>query len=228
MNPKALLKKISNSKRNNLTELESREILEHYKIPLVKASLAKAVDDVAAISKKMGYPIVMKVVSPQVVHKSDVGGVVLNINNEDEAKTAFEKIMKSVKKKIPKAKIEGILIEKQISGGQEIIVGGKEDFTFGKVLMFGLGGVFTEVFNDVSIRVTPVSRNDCLSMIKETKGYKILSGYRGKNYDINSIVSVLLKTSKLLEDNKEIKELDINPVMVSESGAVAVDARIIV
>lgn len=136
MNPTTLLKKISNSKRNNLTELESREILEHYKIPLVKASLAKAVDDVAAISKKMGYPIVMKVVSPQVVHKSDVGGVVLNINNEDEAKTAFEKIMKSVKKKIPKAKIEGILIEKQISGGQEIIVGGKEDFTFGKVLMF--------------------------------------------------------------------------------------------
>ena len=121
-----------------------------------------------------------------------------------------------------------ILIEKQVSGGQEIIVGGKEDFTFGKVLMFGLGGVFTEVFNDVSIRVTPVSRNDCLSMIKETKGYKILSGYRGKNYDINSIVSVLLKISKLLEDNKEIKELDINPVMVSESGAIAVDARIIV
>jgi len=228
MNLKYLFKKVKDSKRNNLTELEARDVLEHYNIPVVKASLAKTEDEAVEASRKLGFPVAMKVVSPQVLHKTDVGGVVLNVNSEDEVRKAFDKIVKNVKKKIKNSKIEGILIEKMVSDGQEVIIGGKEDSTFGKILMFGLGGVFTEVFNDVSIRLIPVNRISCLEMVKETKGYKILSGYRGKSYDVDAVVNVLLKTSKMLEENKEIRELDINPLIVSETGVVAVDARIIV
>jgi acyl-CoA synthetase (NDP forming) len=120
-----------------------------------------------------------------------------------------------------------MVVEKMVSG-QEVIIGGKEDPTFGKVLMFGLGGIFTELFNDVSFRLIPVSRKDCIEMIEEIQGYKILSGYRGKKYNIDSIVNVLLKTSKILEENKEIKELDINPLVVTETNSIVVDARIII
>lgn len=228
MNPKALFKKVAANKRNSLTEMESRELLDFYKIPLVKANLAKTADEAVALSKRMNYPVVLKIVSPQILHKTDVGGVALNVSSDDGVRKAFDSIMKSVKKKVPKAKIEGILVEKMISGGQEIIIGGKDDSAFGKVLMFGLGGIFTEVFDDVSIRMVPINRNECLNMVKETKGYKILSGYRGKIYDVDSIVNVMLKVSNMLEENKEIKELDINPLVVSETGAVAVDARVIV
>ncbi len=227
-NPKALFKKVASGKRSNLTELEAREVLDFYKIPLVRANFVKTADEAVTASRRMGYPVVLKVVSPQVIHKTDVGGVVLDIHSDDEVRKAFDGIMGGVKKKVPKAKIEGVLVEKMLAGGQEVIVGGKEDPTFGKVLMFGMGGVYTEAFGDVSLRVVPVTRGDCNEMIGEIKGSKILAGMRGKKYDVDSIVGVLLKVSRLLEENKEIRELDINPLIVSETGAVAVDARIIV
>jgi acetyl-CoA synthetase (ADP-forming) len=227
MNPKSLFKKAAAEKRNNLTYLEARELLNYYNIPLARGAFVKTLDEALTASRKIGYPVAIKVVSPNILHKTDVGGVVLNVNNDDELKKAFESISKNVRKKLPKAKIEGMVVEKMVSG-QEVIVGGKEDPTFGKVLMFGLGGIFTELFNDVSFRLIPVSRKDCIEMIEEIQGYKILSGYRGKKYNIDSIVNVLLKTSKLLEENNDIKELDINPLVVTETNSIVVDARIII
>jgi acyl-CoA synthetase (NDP forming) len=228
MNPKLLFKKVITSKRNSLTILESRELLDFYRIPLVRATFVKTVEEAVTAGRKIGYPVVMKIVSPQIIHKTDVGGIAINVNSDGEVRKTFDNLMKNVKKKIPRAKIDGILVERMIKDGQEVIIGGKEDPTFGKIVMFGLGGIFTELLNDLSIRMVPVSRNDCLEMMMETKGYKVLSGYRGKKYDLDSIVNVLLKVSRILEENKEIKEMDINPLIVSEAGAVAVDARIIV
>jgi len=216
------------NKRKNLTEYESRQVLEKYKIPLARAELAKNPEHAAKFAKKIGYPVVLKIISPDVIHKTDVGGIIVGIKNEVELKDSYEKILKNVKKKAPRAKIHGMLVQKMVGDGLEVIVGGKKDVQFGQTVMFGLGGIFVEVFGDVSFRVVPIGKKDAKDMIEETKGYKILRGYRGKNYDVNAVADVLIKVSKLLEKNDEIAEMDINPLIVLPRGAVAVDARIVV
>lgn len=215
----------SRTKILNLTD--SIKILQKYKIPLANFSIAKNTDQAVKIANKLKYPIALKVVSKEVIHKTDVGGIQLNIKSNEELQKAFEQILRNVKKKYPKAKIDGILIQKMITGGQEIIIGGKNDEQFGKVIMFGLGGIFTEVFDDVSFRIVPINKSDAENMIEEIKGYRILKGYRGKAYDKRSLIEILSKVSKLLYENPRIREMDINPVIVSTSGAVAVDSRII-
>jgi len=228
MTPKKIFKKIKAQKRSNLTEYESRQVLQFYKIPLAKAELAKNGAEALALAKKIGYPVVLKICSPDVVHKTDVGGLVLNLKSEEEVKSAFNKILSNVKKKVPRARIHGMLVQKMVEGGVEVIVGGKKDPQFGQAVMFGLGGVMVEIFEDVSFRVAPVDRGTAEEMIQEIKGYRILKGYRGKNYDVKALVDMLVKTSKLLEANYEIKELDINPVIALPKGAFAADARIVV
>jgi len=227
MKPKQLFKKLKKQRRNILTVEEALGVLASYKIPIVKGELAKNEEKSVEIAEKIGFPVAMKVVSKDVIHKTDVKGLLLNLNSAEEVRKGFAEVIKNVKKKIPKAKIEGVLIQKMIDG-QEIIVGGKKDPQFNQVLMFGLGGIFTEVFNDVTFRVIPIKKEDAEQMIKEIKGYKILEGYRGKKCDIKGLVDVLLKTSKLLEENQEIKELDINPLFILAKGLVAVDARIVI
>jgi acetyl-CoA synthetase (ADP-forming) len=216
------------NKRKNLTEYESRQVLEKYKIPLAKSELVKTPEQAVKIAKKIGYPIVLKIVSPDVVHKTDVGGIVVKIKNEVELIEAYEKILKNVKKKVSRAKIHGMLVQKMVGDGLEIIVGGKKDAQFGQTVMFGLGGIFVEVFGDVSFRVVPIEKKDALEMMQETKGYKILKGYRGKKHDVNAVADVLVKVSKFLEKNDEVAEMDINPLIVLPHGAVGADARIIV
>lgn len=229
MNPKEIFKKVKNSRRNNLTELESREVLNYYKIPLVRGEVIKTIEEAKKFIEKIGYPIVLKVISRQISHKSDIGGVILNIDNEKKLFQAYHQIIKNVEKNAPKATIDGFFIQEMISRGQEVIVGGKLDPTFGQTIAFGLGGVFVEVFEDISFRVVPITRKDALEMIKEIKAYKILKGYRGKPpVNIEALVDILLKTSKMLEENQEIKELDINPILALPDRTVAVDARIII
>jgi len=229
MSPKEIFRRVKNSRRNNLTELESREILNYYKIPLVKGKVVKTIEGAKKFIEKTGYPTVLKVVSRQIIHKSDVGGVILNIDNEKKLFQAYHQIIKNIEKNAPKATIEGFFIQEMISGGQEVIVGGKLDPTFGQTIVFGLGGVFVEVFEDTSFRVVPITKEDALEMIKEIKAYKILKGYRGKPpVNIEALVDILLKTSKMLEENQKIKELDINPILALPDRAVAVDARIII
>lgn len=228
MNPKKIFKKIRAQRRIFLSLHESMQVLQYYKIPFVRAELAKNAEEAVGFARKIGYPVVLKISSPDIIHKTEVGGYALDLKSEEEVRTAFNKIMCNVKKKAPKAKIHGMLVEKMIEHGQDVIVGGKKDPQFGQMVMFGLGGALVEVLEDVSFRVVPIGRKEAEEMIQETRGYKILKGYRGKTYDIKALIDMLLKTSRLLEKNQEIRELDINPVIVLPKGAFAVDARIIV
>ena len=228
MKPKEIFKKVKRAKRKNLTEAEAREVLKFYRIPLVEAEIVKNLEEAKSFVKKVGYPVVLKVISPQIIHKTEVGGVILNIRSDKELFEAFHEIMKNVERSMPNAEIKGFFIQKMMPRDYEVIIGGKKDPTFGQTIAFGLGGIFVEVFEDVSFRVVPISKEDAREMIQEIKGYKILKGYRGKKLaDINALIDILLKTSKMLEENEEIKELDINPVFVLHKGAYAGDARII-
>ena len=228
MKPKEIFKRVKRAKRKNLTEAEAREVLKFYRIPLVEAKIVKNLEEAKSFVKKVGYPVVLKVISPQIIHKTEVGGVILNIRSDKELFEAFHEIMKNVERSMPNAEIKGFFIQKMMPRDYEVIIGGKKDPTFGQTIAFGLGGIFVEVFEDVSFRVVPISKEDAREMIQEIKGYKILKGYRGKKpADINALIDILLKTSKMLEENEEIKELDINPVFALHKGAYAGDARII-
>lgn len=212
-----------------LTITESFEMLKKYKIPIADYEIAKTADDAAKAAKKIGYPVVLKAISKKAIHKTDIGGIILDIKSEKEVPTAFDKIKKNLKK--VGADFGGVVVQEMVGGGtdsQEIIIGGKKDPQFGQTIAFGLGGVFVEIFEDITFRVVPITTKDAEEMIKEIKGYKILSGYRGKKYDTVALSNILLKVSKLLEENEDIVELDINPIMALPKGAVAVDARAVI
>ena len=206
---------------------ETLNFLKSHGIPVAKFILVKKFEEALNFVSKVGFPVVLKVVSPQIIHKTDVGGIYLNIRSKPELQRAFSEVLTNVRKKVPKARIEGFLVQKMVENGQEIIIGSKKDEQFGHAIMFGLGGIFVEVFEDVSLRIVPISRKDAEEMIKEVKAYKILKGHRGKKYDVQALIKILLKTSRILEKNSRIKELDINPIIVLKKGAFAVDARII-
>jgi acyl-CoA synthetase (NDP forming) len=210
-----------------LTEHEAKKLLAKYGVPVTKEQIATSADEALAIALQIGTPVAMKISSPDIPHKSDVGGVVLNVKRE-YVPTTYNEIMTRIKKAKPNANIEGILVQQMAPAGHEIIVGLKKDAQFGHALMFGLGGIFVEVYKDVTFRVVPIDKSDALSMISEIKGYPILKGIRGKMpADIDAIARVLISVSDMAE-KENIIELDINPLIVSESGAVAVDARAMV
>lgn len=195
------------------------KVLEAYKMPILPWGIAKTPKEAVDIANKIGYPVALKIVSPDVVHKTDVGGVQLNIKNDEEVKFSFELIIESVKKHIQDAKIEGILIEKMANKGREVILGAKRDKKLGPVLMFGLGGIYVEVLKDVNFRIVPVSKSDAIDMIKGIKTYKLLEGLRGEPpYDIEAIAECIQKLSQLVSEIENIEELDINPLIVYEEG----------
>jgi acetyl-CoA synthetase (ADP-forming) len=194
----------------------------------VETKLAKTQKEAVSLSQKMSFPVALKIVSPDVIHKSDSGGVKLSLNNVTEVKKAYDEILKKVKKQYPDAVIHGVSVQKMIQPGTEVIVGTSKDPQFGPVIMFGLGGIFVELLKDVSFRVIPVEQRDAQEMIKEIKGYPLLQGYRGKEpANISVLVEIILKISKLIEENPQIKELELNPIFAYRNKAVAVDARII-
>lgn len=202
-------------------------LLKRYNLPFSNPVLAASPKKVAGILKDIPFPVVMKIASKDIIHKSDVGGVKAGIRNLAEAEESYAQIVKSARKKMPKAKIKGVYIQR-MEQGTEVIIGMKRDAQFGPVIMFGLGGVFVEVMKDTSFSITPIDRNAALGMIKSIKSYPLLSGARGrKPVNIDAIVGIIMKTSRMAE-NKNIMELDFNPVMVDERSAVIVDARIIV
>ncbi len=212
---------------NILTEHEAKKLLAKYGIPVTKENIAGSADEALAIAMHIGTPVVMKISSPDISHKSDVGGVVLNVEME-EVRTTYNNIISRIGKAAPDAKIEGVLVQQMVKPGHEIIVGLKKDAQFGYALMFGLGGIFVEVYRDVSFRVIPIGKNEALDMISEIKGYPVLKGIRGrKPADIDAIARVLVSVS-LMAEKENIVELDINPLIVNENGAVAVDARAMV
>ena len=211
-----------------LTEFESKRILKQAGISVVETKLAKTKKEALSLSQKIGFPVALKIASPDVIHKSDSGGVKLSLNNGTEVRKAYDEILKKVRKQYPDAVIHGVSVQKMIRPGTEVIVGTSKDPQFGPVIMFGLGGIFVELLKDVSFRVIPVERRDAQEMIKEIKGYPLLQGYRGKEpANISALVEIILKISKLIEENPQIKELELNPIFAFGDKAVAVDARII-
>ena len=223
-----ILAKAGKEKRSLLTEIESKELLKAARIPVVETRLATSKKEAMEIAVKLGFPVVMKIVSPDVVHKSDAGGVKLSIQNASQAGRAYSEILANIKKHYPKAKITGVTVQKMAKQGIEVIIGMTKDAQFGPVIMFGLGGILVEVLKDVSFRIVPMTKRDASEMISEIKGYPILKGYRGQDpADIPFLEDLIVKVSQFVDKNPEIKELDLNPVFAYKDGALAVDARII-
>lgn len=214
--------------RTLLTEIESKQLIGEAGIGVVVTKLAGTKKEAASIAKEIGFPVALKIVSPDIIHKSDIGGVKLGLKNAAEVDRAYSEIMASVNQKEPKAKIYGISVQKMARAGAEVIMGMSKDAQFGPVIMFGLGGVFVEVLKDVSFRIVPIVRRDAMQMIEEIKGYPVLEGYRGQEpANITVLEDTLLKLSLFIERTPEIKELDLNPMFAYSDGVVAVDARII-
>jgi acetyltransferase len=225
---KKIFKKARHEKRSNLLETESREILKRYKLPLPQAVLIGSVDEIGEAVAKFSYPLAMKVVCPDIIHKSDAGGIQLNLKNKTEARKAFKKIIANAGKFTTRERVLGTLISPMAAPGQECIVGMIRDPQFGPVIMFGLGGIFVEVLKDVSFRVAPLTDGDIDAMIHEIKGYRVLTGMRGeKPKDTGAIKNILAGLSDIAVDNPEIAEIDLNPVIVHQKGASIVDSRII-
>ena len=211
-----------------LTEVESKELLEQADIPVVETRLAKSKKEAIRISKELGFPVVLKIASPDIVHKSDSGGVKLGVANATQVGKAYSEIMSSIKEKYPNAAIQGLAIQRMAPPGLEVIVGMSKDVQFGPVLMFGLGGILVEVLKDVSFRIVPLTRRDAAEMIREIKGYPLLEGYRGQEpADISALEELIVKVSQFVDQNPEMKELDLNPIFAYRDRAIAVDARII-
>ncbi|MFP4164715.1 MAG: acetate--CoA ligase family protein [Chitinispirillaceae bacterium] len=216
---------------NEIGELDAKAIMKAYNFDVPPNALATTVEEAGRFADELGYPIAMKISSPDILHKSDVGGVKVNLPNRSAVEDAFELMMLRVNRKKPEADLRGVLIEKMVMGGREVILGMNKDPQFGPVLMFGLGGIFVEVLKDVRFGLAPLTAQEALSMIQSTKSYKLLTGARGtKPNDVAAIVQNLQRMSQLVMDFKEITEIDINPLMVGPEGegANVVDARIII
>jgi acyl-CoA synthetase (NDP forming) len=215
--------------RTVLTEIESKQILGEAGIPTTGARLATSADEAVKASKELGYPVVLKIVSPDVTHKSDVGGVRLGLDSPETVTAAFAEISEAVQRHEPNARIEGVAVQKMARPGIEVIVGMSKDPQFGPVLMFGLGGVLVEVLKDVSFRIVPLEPRDARQMVREIKGFPVLQGFRGQDpADLEALEKLLLKVSSFVDAHPEIEELDLNPVFAYKDGALAVDARIVV
>jgi acetate---CoA ligase (ADP-forming) subunit beta len=222
--------------RTFVLEHEAKDIMKAYGIPIPAYDTAITADEAVEKSKAIGYPVVLKILSKDVLHKSDAGGVKINLKSDDEVREAFTEIMDNAKNYGKEKGIEvdlsrGVFISDFADMGTEIIVGVTKDPQFGHALMAGLGGIFVEVLKDVSFRLIPFTENDAREMLKELKAYKILEGIRGEpERDIESLIKVMLAVSKMIAENPEITELDCNPTFVYEKGkgTLVVDARILI
>jgi len=216
---KKIFDKVKKEKRPNLLEEEGQEVLKAYGLPLPKSALAKTEADAIKIAKQIGYPVVMKIASPQIIHKSDAGGVKVNLTNDSEIKEAFKTIIANAKKYNKNAEIKGVLIVEMVKGGKELIIGSKLESGFGPVIMLGMGGIYVEVLKDVTFKLAPVTDKEADDMIASIKTQKLLQGVRGeKPSDIAKLSEYIQRLSQLVTDFKEIKELDMNPVLVMEKG----------
>ena len=222
--------------RNFLYEHEAKKLFALFDMPVTKIHVAETEDDAVEAAERIGYPIVLKIVSPQILHKSDAGGVKVNLKTEDDVKTAFDEIMANAKKYGEKKGIDvdlsrGVFISQFADVGTEVIIGVTRDPQFGHAIMFGLGGIFVEVLKDVTFRLIPFTETDAREMVSEIKAAKILDGVRGQApRDVDALVQVMMGVSKMVSENPEISELDCNPTFVYDKGkgALVVDARIII
>jgi acyl-CoA synthetase (NDP forming) len=219
---------VENSRSGFLLEPEAVKLLEKYDIPYPEHALAHTAEEAVECAGRLGYPVVLKVVSTQVIHKTDLGGVLTGLADAQQVRDGFQRIITNVGSHISDAHIEAILICKQAPAGLEVIVGALHDPCFGPTIMFGLGGIFAEVLRDVVFRLAPLSHQDALDMVHEVKGYPLIAGLRGQAAcDQEALVALLLAVSKLIVEHTEIKELDLNPVRLYERSLSVLDARVI-
>jgi acyl-CoA synthetase (NDP forming) len=223
-----IVAKVRSEGRTWLTEIESKELLREAGINVIDTRMGRSKDEAICLSQELGFPVVLKVVSPAILHKSDAGGVKVGLRTAKQVAKAYDDIWGAVGKKHPGAVIEGVSVQKMARPGVEVIIGMSKDIEFGPLVMFGLGGIWVEVLKDVSFRIAPLTRRDAREMIREVKGYPLLEGYRGKeSVDVSNLEDYLLKVSDFVERNPAIKELDLNPIFAYSDSAVAVDARVI-
>ena len=228
MTTSQILSQARQEKRTVLTEIEAKEILKEAGIDCTTTVLAETREKAVTVSEELGYPVVLKVSSVDISHKSDAGGVKVNLKNRAEVEKAFDEIMTSCRVYAPDARIEGISVQPMARPGTEIIMGMIKDASFGPVVMFGLGGVLVEALKDVSFRIVPIDRVDAAEMLDEIQGKKLLSGYRGKEpADVARLTEMLVKLSDFVNATPGVEEIDMNPVFAYQDGAVVVDARII-
>ncbi len=223
----SIFENVRNQKRTVLNYEESRKVMELAGIPLNKMKVAKNLEASIQRANEVGYPIVLKIISEDVIHKSDSGGVKVGIKSDDELSKSYQEMMKSVLSFYPNAKIDGVSVEEKASG-VELLIGTNTDSQFGKMIALGIGGIFVEVYKDVSFRLIPVSSKDVRDMINEIKGKAMFDGFRGlPKVNLEELISLILIVSKLIENYPIIFEMDLNPVVATENGLRAIDARII-
>jgi acetyl coenzyme A synthetase (ADP forming)-like protein len=215
-------------KRTSLTAPEGKLVCDAYGIPVPKEGVATSAADAAKLADSMGYPVVLKIVSPDILHKTEAGGVIVGVKDAAAARDAYDKILASAKKYKADAKIEGVQVQQMLSGGTEVIVGAITDGSFGKLVAFGLGGVLVEILKDVTFRLAPATKQDALSMLDGIQAAEMLKGVRGGDpVNRDALADVIIKVSQLVSDFPEISELDLNPVFATKSGAIAADVRIV-
>ncbi len=224
------VRQILNSGQNSFGEEETRKILQAYNIPIVPGDLAKNADEAVRISEKVGYPVVLKISAEGILHKSDAGGIILNLHNAEELRVAYNKLLDHIRRNSPNAEIYGAMVEKMARKGLELIVGIKRDATFGPMVLFGSGGVLVEMFKDVSVGIAPLSEGDALELINSTAAGKMLHGFRGSaRLDQAALVQIICRLAQLAIDHPEILEIEINPLILypEGQGALALDSRTI-
>jgi acetyltransferase len=225
-----ILRNVASENRDVLNEAEAKTFLEYYNLPVVKTKVAQNEDEAASLASQIGYPVVLKILSPQIIHKTDAGGVVLDLNNETEVRNAFSRIVKAAKEHDPSAEILGVTVQQMVKKqGYEVIIGAKADPLFGPVILFGLGGVGVELFKDFAIGIPPLNQTLVRRMMEETKVYQLLKGYRNvPPANVKLLEEILVRFSQMLVDFPQLKEVDINPLFINEKEAVALDARIVI
>lgn len=214
--------------RFELLEPEAREFAKAFGITTPEYRVATSPGDAVRAAAVIGFPVVLKIVSSDIIHKSDVGGVKVGINDNKGVNAAYTEIVNNVQKNCPDAKIRGVIVSEMALPAPEVIIGGLRDPQFGPAVMFGMGGVFVEIFKDISFRISPLEEYEALEMIGEVKGSAILKGFRNsKALDVSSLAQTILKVSEMMISSLEIKEIDLNPILVYPKGIVAVDVRVI-
>jgi len=217
-----IIEKALKEGRTTLSEYESKQVLASYGIPVTRELIVDNVQDLINATKEIGYPLVLKGCSSDIAHKTEKGLIKVDIRNEDEAKAAFEEIAANIGAE------DAILVQEMVKGQRELVIGLTRDPQFGPCVMFGLGGIFTEILKDISFRVAPLEKRDALEMMQDIKGHKILEAVRGMEAaDLNTFSDILIKVGQIGLENEDVKEIDMNPVIISGNQPVAVDALVV-